>query len=145
MKRDLFLKLKGQTNSKNKSEFLNVTFLDTFCICLWKNGENGACALIHPILHTLIELMQKINKKFSFRRLWGDIHPCNTTYQSWYTTFLFDHFSEDWNLLVFLPYIEPRKEVCFVKIGGYWKFGLRVSYRVWFCWQIRNHCALWLA
>ena len=52
MKQNLFLKLEEKTNSKNKPKLLNVTSLDTFCICLRKNGGNGVCALVHPILHT---------------------------------------------------------------------------------------------
>ena len=52
MKGNLFLKLKGQTNSKNKPKFLNVTFLNKFALVQEKTGENGVCALIHPILHT---------------------------------------------------------------------------------------------
>ena len=52
MKGNLFLKLKGQTNSKNKQKFLNVTFLNKFCICSRKIEENGVSALIHPILDT---------------------------------------------------------------------------------------------
>ena len=55
MKGNLFLKCKAQTKGKNKPKFLNINFLDTFCICPRKNGkmgENGACALIYPILHT---------------------------------------------------------------------------------------------
>ena len=63
----------------------------------------------------LIQLMQKINKHFSFTWLWGNIHSCNMTYQYWYTTFLLDHFSEGENLLVFCPCTEPRKEVWCVK------------------------------
>ena len=39
MKGNLFLKLEAQTNSKNKPKFLNINFLDTFCICSRKNGE----------------------------------------------------------------------------------------------------------
>ena len=38
MKGNLLLKLEGKTNSKNNQKFLNVTFLDTFCICSRKNG-----------------------------------------------------------------------------------------------------------
>ena len=38
MKGNLFLKLKGQTNNKNKLKFLNVTFLNKFCICSRENG-----------------------------------------------------------------------------------------------------------
>ena len=38
MKGNLFLKLEGKANSKNKPKFLNITFLDTFCICSRKNG-----------------------------------------------------------------------------------------------------------
>ena len=52
MKGNLFLKLEEKTSSKNTPEFLNVTFLDTFCICSRKNRGNGFCALRHPILHT---------------------------------------------------------------------------------------------
>ena len=52
MKGNLFSKLEDQTNSKNKPKFLSDIFLDTFCICSRKNGGNGVCALIHPILHT---------------------------------------------------------------------------------------------
>ena len=47
-----FSKTWGKTNSKNKPKFLNVTFLDTFCIYSKKMGENGVCFLIHPVLHT---------------------------------------------------------------------------------------------
>ena len=48
-----FSKLEAQANSKNKPKFLNITFLDTFCICSRENGGgNGVCALIHPIFHT---------------------------------------------------------------------------------------------
>ena len=82
MEGNLFLKFEGQANSQNKRKILNVTFLDTFCICSRKNGENGVCALMQPILHTFNTAYQKINKKFSFTRLWGNIHPCNMTYQS---------------------------------------------------------------
>ena len=52
MKGNLFLKPEGQTNTKNKPKFLHVTFLNKFCICSKKKGENGVCALIHLILHT---------------------------------------------------------------------------------------------
>ena len=52
MKEELLLNLEGQTNSKNKQKFLNVIFVDTFCIFQGKMRENGVCALIHPILHT---------------------------------------------------------------------------------------------
>ena len=52
MKGNLFLKLEGQTNSKNKPNFLSITFLDKFWICSRKNEENGVCGLIHPILNT---------------------------------------------------------------------------------------------
>ena len=38
MKGNLFLKLEGKANSKNKPNFLNVTFLDTFCNFSTKNG-----------------------------------------------------------------------------------------------------------
>ena len=47
-----------------------------------KKGENGACALIHPVLHTIDTIMQKINKKLSLTWLWGNIDSCNMTYQS---------------------------------------------------------------
>ena len=50
--RKVFLKLEGQTNRKNKPKFLNITFLDTFCIYSRKMEKNGGCALMHPILHT---------------------------------------------------------------------------------------------
>ena len=53
MKGNVFLKLEAQINSKNKPKCLNANFLDTFCICSKKKGENGVCALIHPILHTI--------------------------------------------------------------------------------------------
>ena len=71
MKTNLFLKLEGKTNRKNKPKFLNATFLDRFCICSRKNGENGICAVIHPIYILLIPLMQKINKKLTFT--WREI------------------------------------------------------------------------
>ena len=44
MKGNLFLKLEGQTNCKNKLKFLNVTVLNKFCICSRKNGGKwGVC------------------------------------------------------------------------------------------------------
>ena len=52
MKGNFFLNLEAQRNSKNKPKFLNVNFLDTFCVCSRKMRENGVCALIHPILST---------------------------------------------------------------------------------------------
>ena len=55
----------------------------------------------------------------------------------------FADFEEDWNLLVFFPYIKLWKEVQFVK-NGYLKFKLWVTYEVWFCWQIPKDCTLWL-
>ena len=46
---NIFLTFDVQTTSKH---FLNVTFLDTFCICLKKMAGTGVSALIHSILHT---------------------------------------------------------------------------------------------
>ena len=66
MKEELLLNLEGQTNSKNKQKFLNVIFVDTFCIFQGKMRENGVCALNILFYILLTQLMQKINKKFSF-------------------------------------------------------------------------------
>ena len=66
MKGNLFLKLEGKTNSKNNPKCLNVTFLDTFCICSRKMGENGVCALIQPILHFFgYNLCRKLTKSLA--------------------------------------------------------------------------------
>ena len=115
MKGNLFLKLEGQTYSKNEPKFLSVSFLDTFCISSRKNGRKWCLCFNKFNLHAFDTDYAEINKKFSFTRLWENIHPCNITYQSWYITFLFGHFLEEWNLLVFLPCIEPQKEVRFIK------------------------------
>ena len=45
MKVNLFLKLEGQANCKNKPKFLSVTFLDTFSIFQEKMGGNSVCVL----------------------------------------------------------------------------------------------------
>ena len=67
MKGNLFLKLEEKTNSKNKPKFLNVTFLDTFCIYSKKKWGKMVSVLQYILFHILlIQLMQKINKKFSF-------------------------------------------------------------------------------
>lgn len=41
--------------------------------------ENGAYALINPILHTFDTVYAE---KFSFTWLWENIYSCNMTYQS---------------------------------------------------------------
>ena len=82
MKGNLFLKLEWKRNSKNKPKILSITFLDTFYICSRKNGGggDGASALIILFYILLIQLMQKINIKFSLTWLWGNIYSSNMTY-----------------------------------------------------------------
>ena len=66
MKGNLFLKLEGKTNSKNNPKFLNVTFLDTFCICSRKNGGKWCLRLIQPILHFFgYNLCRKLTKSLA--------------------------------------------------------------------------------
>ena len=52
MKSNLFLKLEGQTNSKNKPNFLNTTFWIHFGFAKDKMGKNSVGGLTRPILHT---------------------------------------------------------------------------------------------
>ena len=63
MKGNLFLKLEAQTNSKNKPTFLNVNFLDTFCICSRKNEVKWClCFNTSYITYFWYSLCRKLTK-----------------------------------------------------------------------------------
>ena len=60
---NLFLKVEPQTNSKDKPKFLNVNFLDTFCICSRKNGGKGClCFNTSYITYFRYSLCRKLTK-----------------------------------------------------------------------------------
>ena len=72
MKRNLFLKSEAQTNSNNKPKFLNVNFLDTFCVCLKKMREN--VSVFHTSYFTYLgySLCRKLTKSLVLHRF-GEI------------------------------------------------------------------------
>ena len=121
MKGNLFVKLGSQTSSKNKPKFLNVTFLNNFCICSIKNWGKW-CVYVNKSYSTYFwhSLCRKLTKSYmalgKYSLMQYDLYNYDLyLYLSWYTTFLAGHFSEDWNLLVFLSYTELQKEVRFLK------------------------------
>ena len=101
MKGNLFLNLEAQKNSKNKPEFLNVNFLDTFCICSRKNeGKWCVCFNASYFKYFWYSLCRKLTKSLAlhgFGEIFADHHVSV-------------HFSEEWNLLVFLSHMQnPEK------------------------------------
>ena len=72
-------------------------------------------ALMHPILHTFDTAHAENNKKFSFKKAFGKYLPMQ------YDLSVLRHhvsvrpFFGRLNLLVFLLYTEPRKNVRFVR------------------------------
>ena len=88
-----------------------------YILYLFKKKWGKMVSVLQYILFYILltQLLQKINKKFSFTWLWGNIRSSNMVHQFWYIRFLFANFAEDWNLLHFLLYVKPRKEVLFVK------------------------------
>ena len=77
MKGNLFLNLEAQKNSKNKPEFLNVNFLDTFCICSRKNeGKWCVCFNASYFKYFWYSLCRKLTKSLAlhgFGEIFADV------------------------------------------------------------------------
>ena len=145
MKGNLVLKLAGKTKSKSKPKILNVTFLDTFCTSSRKNGAKGClCLNISYFTYFWYSLCRKLTKILALH-VWGNIHACNDLsvliHHSFVRPFCGSLKSPSFSSLYKTP---KRGLICKIK-RLLLKVWIRVSYQVWFCWQISNECTLWLA
>ena len=133
MKGNLFLKLKGQTNSKNKPKFLNVTFLNKFSICSRKNGGKWCVCFNRSYFtyfwHSLCGKLTKSLALHGFGKIFTHsvwfINP--DTPRFWLAIFRKTEIS--W---FFFLIQNPKKRSILWKISYYWKFKLWVRYQVWF-------------
>ena len=98
----------AKTNQNFKSHFL-----DTF----W--GEMGEewCLCFNASYFTYFwyGLCWKLTKSLALQGFEEIFTPCKTTYQSRYTTFLFSHFLQEWNLLGFFSLYKTPKRGLFIK------------------------------
>ena len=107
MKGNLFLNLEAQKNSKNKPEFLNVNFLDTFCICSRKNeGKWCVCFNASYFKYFWYSLCRKLTKSLALHDF-GEIFADAPRFCSFFGRVKSPGFS--------FSYAKPRKEARFVK------------------------------
>ena len=122
---------------------LNVTFLDTCCICSRKNGGKW-CLCFNTSYFTYFwhSFCRKLTKSLA-------LHGCGEIFAHpiWFISSDTSGFcspilrkTEIFCIFFFMQNLEKRSYLW--KNGYYWKFELQVSYQVWFCWQISNDCIM---
>ena len=82
MKGNHFVKLEGKTKGKNKQNLLNVTFLDTYCICSRKNlGKWCLSFNKFYFIYFRYSLCRKLKRSLALHGFGGNICSCNMTCQ----------------------------------------------------------------
>ena len=147
IERKPFSKTWGKINSKNKPKSLNVSFLDTFCICSKKKkkkkkGGGKWCLFFNTssFRYFWYSLCRKLTKSLALHGF-EEIFTHVLIHQVFVCQVCGRLKSPGFSSL----YKNPKRGLICKKTAYYWKFEPRVSYQVWFCWQISNGCTFWLA